>query len=201
MKKVSRVLALILVCSLLLCGAVNATGSFPDVPEAASYYEAVEFLAELKIFGGDDKGNFNPNNSITRAEAAAVVCRLLGIEAEAKTIKKSAFKDVSNSHWACGYIAKAAELGIVGGYGNGKFGPSDTLTKEQIVKMLVCAWGFGDEAGNYGGWPKGYAKVAENYGIVENMDTVSNAPASRAQVAEWIYNLLNVTMNWGEGVL
>lgn len=190
MKKIYRITKLGLVltlCLSMLCGTAIAddSGTFPDIPAGASYAEAVEVLADLGIFQGDNHGKFNPDKTITRAEAATIICRLLGVEDETKALKQTVFSDVLSTNWAVGYIAKAAELGIIMGYGNGKFGPDDPVTQEQIVKMLVCAWGYGQYAEEIGGWPAGYIAVAEEVGLIADANTVSNFAAKRSEVAVW----------------
>lgn len=164
-------------------GTTTASTTFPDVPANAPYAEAVRTLNELGVITGDDRGNFNPNKTITRAEAVTIICRMLGVADEAKGMAADSFSDVSNGHWASGYIAKAVELGIVGGYGNGKFGPSDPVTYEQMVKMLVCAWGYNDEARERGGYPNGYIAIASDLELLTNMQNISNRAAPRADVA------------------
>ena len=134
--KVRYLLAGALAGAILICPAMAAS-SFPDVDEYAPYAEAVEYLKERNIMVGDNHGNFNPNKTVTRAEMATIVCRMLG-ETENLTISNT-FTDVPNTHWANKYIAKAAELSIVSGYGNGKFGPNDMVTYEQAVTMVVRA--------------------------------------------------------------
>lgn len=198
MKKLCRLTKTGLVltlCLCMLCGTAKASDTsktFPDVPAGAPYEEAVGVLAELGIIKGDDYGNFNPDNTITRAEAATIICRMLCVEEEAKAIKREVFSDVSISHWAVGYIAKAAEIGIINGYGNGNFGPNDPVAQDQIIKMLVCAWGYGQYAKELGGWPTGYITVAEELGIIESADEISGIQAKRSDVAMWSYNTLYV---------
>jgi len=198
MKKRILTLALATISLLLLVTSPAHMAdhtSFPDVSMDASYAEAVEVLAGLEILKGDDAGNFKTNNTITRAEAATVIYRLLGVEEEAQSLSTSVFCDVPAGHWAAGYIAKAAELGIISGYGDGTFGPADPLTQQQIIKMLVCAWGYEYDAEDLGGWPNGYARTAESLGIIEDADYIANVAASRSMVAEWVYNILYVYEN------
>ena len=190
-RKMSRAGIVMLLCLSMLCCVASAdTWVFPDVPDGAPYEEAVLTLAELGVITGDNYGNFNPDKTITRAEAATIICRLLGAEYEAKAMTKVVFSDVPAKHWAVGYVAKAVELGIISGYGNGKFGPADPVTQEQMVKMLVCAWGYGDYALELGGWPRGYVAVAEELGMIESAEGISSAQAKRSLVAEWCYNIL-----------
>lgn len=197
-KKVSLVLAL---CLSMLCATAKAdtVGDFPDVPEDAPYAEALEFLAELGIFQGDEQGNFNPDKSITRAEVTAVICRLVYVEEDAKSMIQQIFSDVPSSHWAVGYIAKAAELDIVGGYGNGNFGPSDPVTQEQIIKMLVCARGYGPDAEQAGGWPAGYVSVAKDLQIIGDGQNITNIAATRSEVATFSYNILRMPTAYENG--
>lgn len=186
-----------LVMAMILISPAYAdiVGGFPDVPENADYAEAVGTLCDLGIITGDEKGNFNPDNTITRAETAAIICRLMGVEEDAKAMTGSAFSDVPASHWAVGYVAKTAELGIINGYGNGKFGPSDPVTYEQVVKMLVCASECGDWAEAEGGYPDGYLSVAAEIGITDGMSFTSTSHAPRSDVAILCYQSLNAMSN------
>lgn len=72
MKNLKKVLALVLAFSMML--SVVAFASYNDVDADADYAGAVELLSALDIIKGDDLGNFNPDNTITRAEFAAIVC-------------------------------------------------------------------------------------------------------------------------------
>lgn len=192
-KALSRLLACVTVSSVLLTSVyANGGNPFRDVQAGADYAEAVSELSEAGIITGDDKGNFNPNNTITRAEAATIICRMLGVENEAKSIKRSVFADVPSNHWAAGYIAKASELGIIGGYGNGNFGPNDPVTYEQVVKMLMCAWGYESLAIEEGGWPNGYIAVAVDFGILNDVSYSVGSPAPRSAVAMICYNTLSI---------
>ena len=165
-------------------------GNFSDVSENESYFKAVNSLYEIGIINGDENGNFNPDKNISRAETAKIICMLMGVDDEAKNIKYSKFSDVDTSNWACGYITKAAELGIINGYGNGKFGPKDQVTYAQLIKMVVCAWGYKSDAEDRGGWPDGYIAVAKDSAYLEGVSFNSKDPALRHVVATIIYNTL-----------
>lgn len=205
-RKLARGMTATLLCLGLLCGGALAdvttpvseepegeadfsweepapklTVPFPDVPKTADYTQAVAALVEMGIITGDNKGNFNPNDTINRAEVATIICRVMGVEEEAKAMKNAVFTDVPSTHWAVGYVAKAAELGIINGYGNGTFGPGNPVTYEQMVKMLVCAWGYEEEAKEAGGWPRGYIEIATDMGIIDSENLVSDTTVSAAR--------------------
>jgi len=199
-KWVSLSLAVALTFSLVTVAYGSVSGAFPDVPVDADYAEAISELAEMGIFTGDDKGNFNPDSTITRAEFATIMVRMLGKEDRAKTVTTSSFTDVPSSHWACGYITVAVELGLVNGYGNGQYGPSDTLTSEQAVKLLVCSLGLENEATIAGGYPNGYISVANNLGITYSGEIVVGKNISRAEVAVLMFRTITLNYNLEDGL-
>lgn len=187
MKRIIRYLVVGLLIGVMLICPVFAVSAFPDVDENATYAEAAEYLSEIGIMVGDNKGNFNPDKAVTRAEMATVICRMLG-ETENSTADGSTFTDVPAGHWASGYISQAASLGIVNGYGNGKFGPGDTVTYEQAVTMTVRALGYEDEANASGGYPSGYLSIAQDIGLLNGVNAQNGTPLARKDVAIIIFN-------------
>ena len=189
MRNLKKVLALVIAFSMML--SVVAFAGYNDVAADADYAGAVELLSALDIIKGDDQGNFNPDNTITRAEMAAIICRALGLE-EAATgaMGPTAFADVAADHWAAGYVNLASQNGIINGYGDGNFGPSDTVTYEQAVKMIVCALGYEPMAAVKGGWPTGYLVVANTYKVTAG----ATANATRANIAIMMANALETPM-------
>lgn len=184
-KGASALLALALAVSPAL-----AVSSFPDVAENAAYAQAVDYVSQAGIMVGDDKGNFAPEKTVTRAEMATILCNVLE-EHQGLTTDGSVFTDVPAQHWANRYVVKAAELGLVSGYGNGKFGPSDKVTYEQAITMVVQAAGGGGEATELGGYPDGFVKLAQSFGLLEGISSGKGQAFSRAEVAMLIYNLQN----------
>lgn len=134
---------------------------------------------------GDDLGNFNPNKIVTRAEMATMICRMMGSKSGGPI--KATFADVPTSHWANSFINEAVNLGIVNGYGNGKFGPSDTVTYIQAVAMVLRAAGMDGLAERWGGYPDGYIEVATEYGYSGELNIGWNTPLERWQVAMILY--------------
>ena len=186
-KKTALKLAAVFFCILYLSvQALGNTSTFPDVKQDADYAKAVEKLVSLKILSGDENGNFNPDNIITRAEAAVIICRMIGVEDILEST--SVFTDVPSSHWAAEYISKAAELEIISGYGDGTFGPDDPVTYEQMIRMLVSAWGYDDLAKKYGGYPDGYLQVAKEFNILNDVPYKKGEYAIRSDVAKMVYN-------------
>lgn len=161
--------------------------SFPDVASGADYAEAVDYVSDMGLMVGDKTGKFHPDQAVTRAEMATILCNMLG-ETENLSTDGSVFTDVPADHWANRYVVKAAELGLVSGYGNGKFGPSDQVTYEQAITMVVQAMSLGDYALAAGGYPDGYITVAQEFGLVRGLSSSVGSPMPRSEIAILIYN-------------
>lgn len=192
MKNLKKVLALVIALTMVL--TTVAFASYPDVDADANYASAVELLSALEILQGDENGNFNPDNTITRAEYAAVVCRALGMENAANSAKGATiFTDVAADHWATGYINLASQQGIVNGKGNGIFDPEGNVTYAEAVKMLVVALGYEPMAASRGGYPTGYLTVANSTKITANVSSSgTDTAALRSTVAQLTANALEV---------
>lgn len=147
-----KLLAILLVLALALpMGA--AAKSFPDTA-GLPCETAVSFLNDLGILEGKSEAGFEPAASLTRAEMATIIVRMLGMEGMAKGTDR--FMDVPSTHWAYNTVSAAYELGFVNGMDETHFAPDDVVTKAQAVKMLVCALGYEVQAEAMGGYPTGY---------------------------------------------
>ena len=167
-------------------GTNDTETTFPDVPKNSNYATAVEYVSKLGVMVGDDKGNFNPDKIVSRAEMATIVCRVLK---QAENLPNTnVFNDVPATHWANAFIGKASELGIVGGYGGGKFGPGDPVTYEQAATMIIRAIGEEDKANSYGGYPNGHLLVAQEKNLLEGIQAVQGQGLVRSSVAVLLYN-------------
>ena len=107
----------------------EGTKSFSDVPSSHWAAKYINFAATRGWVNGYADGTFKPNNSITRAEVAAVTCRLLERNADQSYIRSHlselrAFTDVSESHWAYWYTMEAAN-----GHDYTKSGSSETWSR------------------------------------------------------------------------
>ncbi len=192
MKNLKKVLALVVVFSMML--STVAFAAFPDVAEDADYANAVNTIAALGIVGGDDQGNFNPDNTITRAEFTKMICEAQAIKGDAAK-GATIFTDVAADHWASGYINMAVGQNIINGMGDGTFAPESPVTYEQAIKMIVVALGYEPMAADRGGYPTGYMVVAQSIGVTKGVKAPAQTDAAkRSLIAELIYNALDVPM-------
>ena len=111
---------------------------FTDVPYGHSVYTRINDLADKGIINGYQDNTFRPNNNITRAQAAVMIVRALGIDQKGKT---SNFADVPTSHASYEFISAAYEAGIISGYSaDNTFRPNDNITRQQIAVMIQRAF-------------------------------------------------------------
>ena len=137
-KFLALVLALVMTMSLVTVSAGAAT-DFADDADITNA-EAVEVLNAMGVLTGNN-GKFNPNGKLTRGAGAKIIAYLMLGQTAADKLQATytVFEDVTDSVGLAAYIEWAEANGIVGGYGNGKFGPYDTLTEYAFGKMLLAA--------------------------------------------------------------
>ncbi len=195
MKNLKKTLAVVLAFVMVLSMGAISTFAFTDVQAGTVTDEAVGILSNLGIIEGFEDGTFKPEDTVTRAQMAAIICRTLGYESQAESSKGiTVFNDVAGDHWASGYVNVAQAQGIINGYGNGNFGPEDKVTYEQAVKMIVSALGYDLAANAKGGYPTGYLAIASGEGITKNANGRVGDAAKRATIAVLVYNSLEVRL-------
>lgn len=96
----------------------------------------IEYLNTRELTKGYPNGTFKPESTITRAEAATIIARALGIT---KT-KTPAFTDVKATHYAYDAIAAVAEKGILTGREANQFSPDGQLTRAEMATILKRAY-------------------------------------------------------------
>ena len=111
---------------------VQSSG-FTDVAASDWFYSAVRYAYENGLMTGTGSGAFSPNATITRGMLVTIFYRL---ENEPAVTAANPFTDVSSGSYCEKAAAWAAANGIVGGYGDGRFGPNDALTREQLAAIL-----------------------------------------------------------------
>ena len=197
-KALSLVLVLAMVFALAVPGfAANTTKKASDFKDYSKVTnkEAVDVLTAIGVINGNTDGTFGPEGNFTRAQAASIVAHMvLGNGADALTKAATSFSDVPATHWASGYIQYCVGEGILNGYGNGKFGPDDTLTATQWALMLLGALGY--KASNEGiggnGWEVATTKLAIQAGVASADELTGTF--NRDMAAKMAFKTLTATM-------
>ena len=106
--------------------------NFTDVAAGQWYTEAVEYVYHHGLMDGVGGNKFDVKGTLSRA---MIVQILYNAEGRPTVNSASVFSDVKNGAWYSDAIAWANMKGIVEGY-NGKFNPSDAVTREQLATIL-----------------------------------------------------------------
>ena len=146
---------------------------------------------------GVGNNRFDPNGTTSRGMIVTILYRL---ENEPEVTAENPFDDVEAGKWYTDAVNWAAENKIVDGYGNGKFGPNDDITREQLAVIL---WRYAQfkgidvsvgadtnildfaDAGAWSDWSVDALQWAVGSGIINGKDgkLVPKGDASRAEAA------------------
>ncbi|AIQ54269.1 S8 family serine peptidase [Paenibacillus sp. FSL R7-0331] len=177
--------------------------AFTDIA-ASSSAEAIQTLANKLIIQGTSATTFSPKSSLTRAEFTALLTRALGLRTDASVT----FTDVSSTAWYAQDVAAASKAGLILGIGNGKFAPTQNVTRQELAVILDRALKLtGTElkstnpsfttytdSAKVAPYAKDSLQTLSAAGIVGS-DTGSSfnpvAPATREAAAGALYQLLN----------
>ena len=189
------VLAMILTLAPVNIFATDAqTPVFSDIQDTDYYAKAATALEQLDILKGYPDGTFGAEKPITRAEMAAVVCRMIDKEADSENAKgETIFSDVKATDWESGYVNIAVAEKIINGYPDGTFKPDANIKHEEAIKMVVCAMGYGDEVVmDAKDWSKGYLELADKKGISSDLNGEKGKASTRGDVAVMSYASIQV---------
>ena len=171
--------------------------AFEDLNLKAWYHDGVHWALENGVMAGYGNGRFVPNGATSRA---MIVTMLHRMEGGPIVVSDMDFADVEEGKWYTEPIRWAAANGIVSGYGKGKFGPNDELTREQLATILYRyaktkgkgfkgLWAFRlnyEDAADVSDWAYEALCWMTMNGIIQGLDDGLLHPkgsATRAQVA------------------
>ncbi len=191
----NKLISLFAAVSIILAAVAPAYAvdgnRYSDVPAESWFAEAVTYCNENGFMNGTSKSTFSPDATMTRAMLAAVLYRMAGSPG---TETETGFTDVKANTWYTIPIAWASQNGIVGGYGNGRFGTDDPISGQDLITIL---WRY---AGSprpempdtspgiaiYAALPIGWAKENSIIGVSGGASFEPKAKLTRAQIADII---------------
>ena len=197
-ENLKKVLALVLAFACAF--TMFAGAAFTDQADIKVKDEVVDTLVELGVIEGFEDGSFQPNATVTRAQMAKMiyVLRTGNSDASAYNDDKTSFTDIG-SHWARGYIKYCQSLGIIAGKSNTIFAPNASVTAQEAAKMLLVTLGYdAQKAGLVGsGWASKTNALADENGLLDDVNTSFTAACPRQYAAQLIYNAIDTpTVVW-----
>ena len=191
-----KLLALVLALVMSMSLVTISNADFKDA-DKIDYNEAVDVMNAVGVFVGDEKGNFNAKENLTREQAAKIIAYLeLGSKAADAMVGGNTFTDVASSRWSAGFIAYCAQAGIVSGVGDGKFDPAGQLTALQFGKMLLVELGYDAKAEKMVGtdWAINTSKLMATAKLMDGIDGSVNQVLTREKAAQMCLNALEAPM-------
>lgn len=208
--------AFLSIVMLVLFPTVSAAEStaelshFTDVMPGQWYYSAIEYVVTNGYFKGTNENTFAPGEPMTRAMFVTVLGRLALVDPTAEPT--SDFRDVPAGSYYGGYVSWAAENDIVRGLTPGFFGPNVCITREQIATFLyryarhigldttvdsIATPSTFNSDTDISSWALKPMVWAVSKGIMQGTPNglEPQAQATRAQVAQMIYNFSKLTEN------
>ncbi|PWV95707.1 2',3'-cyclic-nucleotide 2'-phosphodiesterase (5'-nucleotidase family) [Paenibacillus cellulosilyticus] len=185
----------------------NTSNTAPFADVAADHWaaEAIRQAVERGIATGYPDGSFRPSGTTSRAEFAVMLGRAFGLQADASGTAAN-FTDWSTiPQWAQPYVSQAAAAGIIGGYVDGTFRPSERITRTEMVVMLARALGLEPnkqanaaslsftDAASIPAWAVPYIAAAYEAGLIEGVNGkfAPNTEATRAEVVTVLIAVLD----------
>ena len=152
---------------------VNTEMPFLDVTANDWFYNAVKYVYQHKTMSGTTSTTFAPDQKLTRG---MIVTMLYNMENHPSVTGTSKFSDVQNKNvYFYNAVVWASNNNVVSGYANGKFGPDDNITREQLATILY----------NYCRYKGKYKTVNADYSKFTDSNKISD-------FAKW-------GMNWAVG--
>lgn len=163
----------------------------------------IQELAGKEIIKGKTQTQYMPEDSVTRAEFAALIRRALGLNA---SIYQGGYADIDASAWYANEIQAIVGAGIMTGDPDGNFRPEDTISRQEMAKVIVNAYMIQtgaseinaaeinfEDSEEIAAWAKESVKKAVSLGLVNGMGDGTFAPndnMTRAQAAAVIHRLI-----------
>ena len=176
---------------------------FVDVAENDWFYDSVRYVYDNGLMEGTSATTFAPTLTTTRSMVATILWR---VEGEAQVDHIMSYPDVEPNTWYTEAVRWATAEGIMEGYGDGRFGPNDSITREQLATILyryakykgydvsasndLSAFVDADQTGD---WAVDAVKWAVGSGLLNGKDGGRLDPqgvASRAEVATMLMRFM-----------
>lgn len=173
----------------------TVSADFVDT-DGSTYNEAISYVTEKGIMNGVSDTEFAPGETLTRGMLVTMLHRIDG----SLSVKNPAqFADVESGAYYENAVAWASKNHLVGGYGDGNFGPDDPITREQLAVILFrfanyrgYAWSNkGDtsvysDAGEISKFARYSMSWADGFNIMKGTDGFLNpkAKATRGETAD-----------------
>ncbi len=190
MKK-SHVLTAILLFSL----TTSTIFAFTDVDSSHVNYDAITYVETEGIVNGYDDGSYQADKTINRAEFTKIIIEAtMDIDTTDTSLGSLDLTDLTDGAWYVPYVKAAVEEGIIEGYPDKTFKPTDPINFVEASKIIVKGFEYDiDEDSET--WYKPYVEELEDKNSIPTSINDFNSDVTRGEMAEIIYILLDSITN------
>ena len=189
MRNLKRALSLGLTAAMIsgLMVMGSSAASYADVT-SENNVEAIDVLQTVGIMVGDENGDFNPDQNVTRNEMAVIMANLMEYNV-ASYKDTSPFTDVPS--WAEPYVAACYTNGITAGISDTIYGGEKDVTTAQAALMLMKALGYFQYSSDFGNdWQLATVRQGNNIDLFDGVDSGVTQAMTRNDVAQLVLNTL-----------
>ena len=205
MKNLKKVLALVLAVVMIMgTVAVASAKDFKDVKATDNYAEAIDVLSNLGIIDGFTDGEYKPEGTFTRAQAAKMVAIVHNAATNGKIKGQDGISDLYGNaqnaftdctgNWAVAYINYCRATGLLDGITRTTYAPNSKLTGVQWLKLMLTTLNFDTNKEGYlgAGWDVNVLNRANEIGLLDGLADgwKGNVPVTRGEAAQILYNTL-----------
>ncbi|MFA5792850.1 MAG: S-layer homology domain-containing protein [Candidatus Gracilibacteria bacterium] len=177
---------------------------FNDLDASNVYYDAVAYLFDKGTVQGYPDGTFQPDRIVSRVESLKLI--FSGLDSDLDSGLTVNFTDTRNGEWYSDYLATAYSIGVIEGYSDGSFKPSQGVNRVEFLKMLfntvditvdpIVSEDPYLDVDNLAWYAPSVAYAKEkNIFPISGQYFEPSLPMSRIEVAEVIYRLITVSQN------
>lgn len=184
--------------ALLMAVAIGATLLVGSIQAAPTNDNVSLSMQALGVIETNSTGYIDWTSTVTRAEFAKMIM-LVSDQRDNVTsygTGYSLYSDVKSDYWASAYIKMAVEAGYLSGYTDGSFRPDTAITWEQASMSVLTLLGYTPSSFT-GAYPYAQLSQATQIGLMDELTYTVGAAMTISDVAQMLYNLLEVSMGSG----
>ena len=191
--KIRKILSLGIATLVLLTQSISLAQMLQFYPAPAftdtmshKHEPSIKFVATKSIFTGNPDGTFRPDYQINRAELAKVVARAT-FNGSFERFRRKCFTDVNYSAWYTPYVCFMKDQGMISGYSDGTYRPSQAVNNVEALKIVMEAYKIPKTVSGSGmPWFFPYVEDASKANLIPLDLRSVNKTMTRGQVADLI---------------
>lgn len=161
--------------------------AFIDVSSTTKYRDAILYAQSEMIVNGYPDGSFKPDQTVNRAEFTKIIVNTFIFHPADAFAKRTSFKDVSPGEWYVPFLEQAVEKGVISGYEDGTFRPTQDISFVEAAKIMVISADFQTSPDDT--WYKPYVMKLDEFHAIPQSITRFDQKVTRGEMVEMIYRL------------